>query len=149
MCGIDCAFPRSPICEALNGSSILVEAQKLGYGLIGVFLNGGVGGFLTHFQYVTNRGVDSSPRVASRAFDFPICHVCVHFFFRFLCPWDEDQCVSWDSYSLGHILDRSHRAALAEAGCNAGWHQSCLIHCTSLLPSLYRRLSKIRQIRSG
>ena len=62
MCGIDCAFPRSPICEALNGSSILVEAQKLGYGLIGVFLNGGVGGFLTHFQYVTNRGVDSSPR---------------------------------------------------------------------------------------
>jgi hypothetical protein len=46
-----------------------VEAQKLGYGLIGVFLNGGVGGFLTHFQYVTNRGVDSSPRVARRAFD--------------------------------------------------------------------------------
>ena len=76
----------------------LVEAQKLGYGLIGVFLNGGVGGLLTHFQYVTNRGVDSSPRVARRAFDFPICHVCVHFFFRFLCAWDEDQCVIWDSY---------------------------------------------------
>jgi hypothetical protein len=70
MCGIDWAFPRSPICEALNGSSILVEALKLGYGLIGVFLNGGVGGFLTHFQYVTNRGVDSSPRVAREPLTF-------------------------------------------------------------------------------